>query len=164
MTIESTEELRARLLRDQEVQEMIRMRAFEIYRHRGGAPGGHAEDWFQAESEVLHFLIEEESRRVVEVEIYTETITPIEIETVTASEAEAATASEPALAPEPQVESVEAAPKKPRARKAKANTEDAAQGAAKKTTTRRAATKKPADSTAKPKRSRKKSTDSTPTE
>ena len=156
MTIESTEELRARLLRDHEVQEMIRMRAFEIYRHRGGAPGGHAEDWFQAESEVLHFLIEEESRRVVEVEIYTETITPIEIETVSASE--------PAQAPEPQAESVEAAPKKPRARKAKAKSADAAEGTAKKPTTRRAATKKPADSTAKPKRTRKKSADSTPTE
>ena len=107
MTIESTEELRERLLRDHEVQEMIRMRAYEIYRHRGGAPGGHAEDWFQAES-------------------------------------------------------VEAAPKKPRARKAKAKAADAVEGAAKKTT-RRAATKNP-DSTAKPKRSRKKSTDVTPTE
>ena len=150
MTTESTEELRERLLRDHEVQEMIRMRAYEIYRHRGGAPGGHAEDWFQAESEVLHFLIEEESRRVVEVEVYTETITPIETAAASASG--------------PQAESAEAAPKKPRARKAKAKAADAAEGAPKKAATKRAAAKKTPDSTAKPKRSRKKSEDVTPTE
>jgi len=145
MTIESTEELRERLLRDHEVQEMIRMRAYEIYRHRGGAPGGHAEDWFQAESEVLHFLIEEESRSMVEAETHIETVTAVR------------------PTPEPEAESVEAAPKKPRARKAKAKAADAAEGAAKKTT-RRAATKKNPDPTAKPKRSRKKSNDVTPTE
>jgi hypothetical protein len=39
------------------------MRAFEIYKLRGGQPGGEAHDWFQAESEVMTFLIEEESRR-----------------------------------------------------------------------------------------------------
>ncbi|HSO74970.1 MAG TPA: DUF2934 domain-containing protein [Blastocatellia bacterium] len=63
MSNESLEELRERLLRDQHAQELIRMRAFEIYRLRGEHPGGEAHDWFQAESEVLTFLIEEESSR-----------------------------------------------------------------------------------------------------
>jgi hypothetical protein len=66
MTRESIEELRARLLRDPEVQTMIRMRAYEIYRIRGEAPGRQAEDWFQAQGEVLEFLIEEESRQAAE--------------------------------------------------------------------------------------------------
>ncbi|HTG15607.1 MAG TPA: DUF2934 domain-containing protein [Blastocatellia bacterium] len=63
MSRESLEELRGRLLRDEHAQELIRMRAFEIYKLRGGQPGGEAHDWFQAESEVLTFLIEEESQR-----------------------------------------------------------------------------------------------------
>jgi len=63
MRRESLEELRERLLRDEHAQELIRMRAFEIYKLRGGHPGGEAHDWFQAESEVLTFLIDEESRR-----------------------------------------------------------------------------------------------------
>ena len=63
MSRESLEELRERLLRDEHAQELIRMRAFEIYKLRGGQPGGEAHDWFQAESEVLTFLIEEESER-----------------------------------------------------------------------------------------------------
>lgn len=63
MSKESLKELRERLLRDELAQELIRMRAFEIYTLRGGQPGGEAHDWFQAEGEVLTFLIEEESRR-----------------------------------------------------------------------------------------------------
>ena len=63
MSRESLEELRERLLRDEHAQELIRMRAFEIYKLRGERPGGEAHDWFQAESEVLKFLIEEESAR-----------------------------------------------------------------------------------------------------
>lgn len=63
MSRESLEELRERLLRDEHAQELIRMRAFEIYKLRGGQSGGEAQDWFQAQSEVLTFLIEEESRR-----------------------------------------------------------------------------------------------------
>jgi hypothetical protein len=62
MSRESTEELRQRLLRDQRVQELISRRAYEIYVMRGGQPGGEAHDWFQAESEILSILIEEESR------------------------------------------------------------------------------------------------------
>jgi hypothetical protein len=53
----SLEELRQRMLRDENVQEMIRARAFEIYRMRGVQPGSAAHDWFQAESEVLAFLL-----------------------------------------------------------------------------------------------------------
>lgn len=66
MSRESLEELRERLLREEHAQELIRMRAFEIYRLRGEQPGGEAHDWFQAESEVLTFLIEEESQRASE--------------------------------------------------------------------------------------------------
>src|SRR5215216_5235518 len=62
MSRESTEELRQRLLRDERVQELISRRAYEIYVMRGGQPGGEAHDWFQAESEILSILIEEESR------------------------------------------------------------------------------------------------------
>lgn len=61
MSRESLEELRERLLRDERAQQLIRMRAFEIYKLRGEHPGGEAHDWLQAESEVLTFLIEEES-------------------------------------------------------------------------------------------------------
>src|SRR5215216_3729608 len=66
MSRESTEELRQRLLRDKRVQELISRRAYEIYVMRGGQPGGEAHDWFQAESEILPILIEEESRRADE--------------------------------------------------------------------------------------------------
>ena len=63
MKPESTEELRRRLLQDEQVQTMISMRAYEIYKMRGSQPGRDAEDWFRAEHEILTFLIQEESRR-----------------------------------------------------------------------------------------------------
>ena len=62
MTMESLEELRNRLLREERVQLMVRTRAYEIYQMRGGLPGWESHDWFQAESEVLTFLIALESR------------------------------------------------------------------------------------------------------
>jgi hypothetical protein len=61
MTRESLEALRKRLLGQQSVQQMIQMRAYEIYRMRGGQPGAEAQDWFHAEGEVLAFLIAHES-------------------------------------------------------------------------------------------------------
>ena len=61
MTTESLEELRRRLLRQESVQRMIQMRAYEIYQMRGCQPGGKAHDWFHAEGEVLAFLIASES-------------------------------------------------------------------------------------------------------
>jgi type IV secretory pathway VirB10-like protein len=61
MTMESLEELRNRLLREERVQQMVKMRAYEIYQMRGGQPGWEAHDWFQAETEVLTFLIALES-------------------------------------------------------------------------------------------------------
>src|ERR1043166_5699483 len=81
MSRESIEELKARLLSDSEVQMMIRMRAYEVYLMRGGQPGGQAEDWFRAESEVLSFLIEEEKRRVLEeaTEAQAETVAGLEL-------------------------------------------------------------------------------------
>ncbi len=63
MKPESTEDLRRRLLQDDQVQVMISMRAYEIYKMRGSQPGHDAEDWFRAENEILTFLIQEESRR-----------------------------------------------------------------------------------------------------
>jgi hypothetical protein len=66
MTREGLEEVRRRLLGDQQVQQMIRDRAFEIYELRGGQPGGAAQDWLRAEREVLAFLIARESTRAKE--------------------------------------------------------------------------------------------------
>jgi hypothetical protein len=66
MSRESTEELRQRLLRDERVRELISRRAYEIYVMRGGRPGGESQDWFQAESEIISILIEEESLRAAE--------------------------------------------------------------------------------------------------
>ncbi len=57
MTREINEELRRRMLADEGVQQMIQRRAYEIYQQRGGAQGREAEDWLQAESEVLLYLI-----------------------------------------------------------------------------------------------------------
>lgn len=54
---EINEDVRRRMLSDESVHSMIRMRAYEIYQQRGGAPGREAEDWLQAESEVLSYLI-----------------------------------------------------------------------------------------------------------
>jgi hypothetical protein len=62
MAKETLEELRERLLRQSNVQQMIQARAYEIYTMRGGQPGHEAQDWFHAEGEVLAFLIAEESR------------------------------------------------------------------------------------------------------
>jgi hypothetical protein len=61
MTRDSLEELRERLLGQHNVQQMIQVRAYEIYQMRGGQPGGEAHDWFRAESEVLAFLLADES-------------------------------------------------------------------------------------------------------
>lgn len=66
MARETLESLRARLLSAHGVQTMIRMRAYEIYQMRGGQPGGEAQDWFHAESEVLAYLIANESDQVDE--------------------------------------------------------------------------------------------------
>ena len=63
MKLESTEELRARLLADEQVHSMIAMRAYELFLLRGGAPGQEVEDWIQAEAEILKFVIDEEVRQ-----------------------------------------------------------------------------------------------------
>ena len=56
MKRESTENLRRRLLQEEQVQIMISMRAYEIYKMRGSEPGHDAEDWFRAENEILYIL------------------------------------------------------------------------------------------------------------
>ena len=63
MKLESTEEMRARLLADEQVHSMIAMRAYELFLLRGGAPGQEIEDWVQAEAEILKFVIDEEVRQ-----------------------------------------------------------------------------------------------------
>lgn len=63
MTMDNLEELRERLLREERVQQMVRARAYEIYQMRGGQPGWESHDWFQAEGEVLAFLIANDPRR-----------------------------------------------------------------------------------------------------
>ena len=73
MTQEKTEDLRERLLRDEKVQRLVRMRAYEIYKQRGGRPGNPIEDWVRAENEVLAYVMEEESRRANRTD---ESITP----------------------------------------------------------------------------------------
>lgn len=62
----SLDKLREQLLGDEQVQQMIRARAYEIYELRGGQPGREAQDWLRAEREVLAFLIAGESTRAEE--------------------------------------------------------------------------------------------------
>ncbi len=178
MTRESIEELRARLLRDPEVQTMIRMRAYEIYRIRGQEPGRQAEDWFQAQGEVLEFLIEEESRQSAEdpqpdpqmtavptdgPESIEEPSRPVEhtaggVETETTLGVWSATEPDSAkLAPAigKATEFQTDGPKQSLARKPKSKAEGSATEGSAKKTTRRAAAKKDAGSP-KPKRTRKK--------
>jgi hypothetical protein len=66
MDRDNLEELRKRLLREEKVQQMIRARAYEIYRMRGAQPGGATGDWLKAEGEVLAFLLANESHRAIE--------------------------------------------------------------------------------------------------
>ena len=128
MTTESLEEHRQRLLRDEHVQEMIRARAFEIYHMRGVQPGGAAQDWFQAESEVLAFLLAHHPEQVTEEEVEQIATTPM--------------ADAPSEA---------TTPKKRKPRSASKET------AAKKAPTKRTGSKKALVSDSKPKRSRKES-------
>ncbi|MGA9773508.1 MAG: DUF2934 domain-containing protein [Blastocatellia bacterium] len=177
MTRESIEELRARLLRDPEVQSMIRMRAYEIYRIRGQEPGRQAEDWFQAQGEVLKFLIEEESRQAGEdpqpdpqltavltdgPESIEEPSRPVEhtaanIESESSLGVWSATEPESAKLAPPIGKATEFQIDGPKQSSARKKTEG---GTAKKTT-RRASAKKDADSP-KPKRTRKKASEPKP--
>jgi hypothetical protein len=77
MANESLEELRERLLRQQSVQQMIQVRAYEIYQMRGGRPGGEAQDWFHAEGEVLAFLLASESVQTEEPATDIAEVTPV---------------------------------------------------------------------------------------
>jgi len=36
------------------IQEQIRLRAYELYEARGCVDGHHEDDWYQAENELLH--------------------------------------------------------------------------------------------------------------
>lgn len=63
---ETRDEIRARLLRDENVRENIQFRAYEIWILRGRIDGRQAEDWALAENEVLNFLLEHEWKKAQE--------------------------------------------------------------------------------------------------
>jgi hypothetical protein len=134
MTRESLEELRKRLLGRRNVQQMIQMRAYEIYQMRGGQPGSEAQDWFHAEGEVLAFLIAHESAR--------------EDEKQDAESADAASASEAQPAATATAKSGARVTAKP----AKAK-----QAAPKKTAKKQTTSRKSAQSRSKTKRTKKRS-------
>lgn len=140
MTTESFEELRRRMLRDADVQEMIRARAYEIYRMRGVQPGSAAHDWFQAEGEVLAFLLAHHDEQATEPRSE-----PV------ASPSTMPPSPYPAEAVSTEISPQPAAPKKPRQRSASRT------ASAKKTTSSKVGSKKAVGSDSKPKRSRKKS-------
>jgi Protein of unknown function (DUF2934) len=54
------EEVRARLLADEEIRGRIAFRAYEISQHRGNGNGTAFEDWLQAENEIVSSLAEQE--------------------------------------------------------------------------------------------------------
>lgn len=116
---------------------MIQARAYEIYVMRGGMPGGEAQDWFKAESEVLAFLIADESSRAEETADQAPAIT----EQASVAASDSSDSSEPPKSGKP----------KPRARSKPAAVKEAA---ARKRSTKKAATKKSGESPA-PKRTRK---------
>jgi len=141
MTTENFEELRRRMLRDADIQEMIRARAYEIYRMRGIQPGSAAHDWFQAESEVLSFLLAHHDEQV------TEPRSELVASPSTTVPSPDPVAADSSTEPPPQP----AAPKKPSQRSA------ARTASAKKSASSKVGSKKAAGSDSKPKRSRKKS-------
>jgi hypothetical protein len=68
MNDESKEQLRERLLGDEEARAAISRRAYEIYQQRGGEPGLELDDWLQAVNEILAVMVEKEMRRIAELE------------------------------------------------------------------------------------------------
>ena len=66
MNDESKEQLRERLLGDEEARASISQRAYEIYQQRGCEPGLELDDWLQAENEILAVMLEKEMRRSAE--------------------------------------------------------------------------------------------------
>ena len=66
MMKESIQELRIRLSSNKEVQELIQLRAYEIYLRRNSRPGNSDHDWLQAENEIIAALIQEEARLAAE--------------------------------------------------------------------------------------------------
>lgn len=132
MTTESLEELRQRLLGNEGVREMIRARAYEIYRMRGVQPGSAAQDWLEAENEVLVFLLAHQPEHIAEAKD----------EQITASST-LETSTETAT------------PKKRKPRLMSSST--TRESAAKKGSTKRSKSTKAAGSDPKPKRTRKKS-------
>ena len=121
MTREINEELRRRMLADEGAQRMIRIRAYEIYELRGSAPGREAEDWLQAESEVLIYLISQFPATEGDVEAKKTSSRPAARSTAARSRKTEAEAAEKKSARRAAKKSLEAEekPKKPRLAKKK---------------------------------------------
>src|SRR5215813_9922573 len=123
---ETREEIRARLLHDDNVIRTIQMRAYEIWQIRGRYDGRAQEDWMLAENEVLSFLLEQEARKAAE------TAATPEVGTAEVVVVDEAIVSEPVIeeAPVAVLSEIETAPEpKPRKRAAKATTEKTAKAA-----------------------------------
>lgn len=52
------------LQQDPNLRNRVARRAYELFIQRGRQMGREAEDWFQAENEILHRLVEEEKQQV----------------------------------------------------------------------------------------------------
>lgn len=145
MTRESIDELRERLLRDDQVLDMIRMRAYEIYQMRGNEPGREAEDWFLAEVEVIGFLIDQESRNLPGVD-------------ASAISAEPEASQQPVAPAAPDEQKQKGASTKtasPRKKKASADTGyGGGEGGEKKRVGKRASAKNTTEGSSKPKKTR----------
>jgi hypothetical protein len=145
MTRESIDELRERLLRDDQVLDMIRMRAYEIYQMRGNEPGHEAEDWFLAEVEVIGFLIDQESRNLPGVD-----------DAAISAEPEASQQSvAPATVEEQKQKGASAKTASPRKKKAAADTgSGGGEGGEKKKAGKRASAKNTTEGSSRPKKTR----------
>jgi hypothetical protein len=145
MTRESIEELRERLLREDQVLEMIRLRAYEIYQMRGNEPGREAEDWFLAEVEVIGFLIDQESRNLPE-------------DDTTAMSAEPEASQQPVATAPVEEQKQKGAPTKassPRKKKASADTgSGGGEGGEKKKAGKRASAKNTTEGSPKPRKTK----------
>ena len=149
MTRESIDELRERLLNDEGVREMIRMRAYELYLIRGDMPGHEAEDWFRAEHEVIAFFIDQDSGSAGQ-------IAPDSSEAAAAEAPVGAVASEAVAGEKPEKKPRKASSSSsPRRKKAASETGSGGEeGGEKKKAGKRSSGAKSAEGTAKPRKTR----------
>lgn len=152
---ENTEQLRARLLADPQVQDMIRHRAFDLYQHRAGRPGSAADDWFQAENEVLKFWIEKE-RGASNIQVAEEPIASVEepVAHVAVEETPAASAQEIKMEAKSKTRKAVAKPATPPKAKKTEAAEGAKETAPKKASAKKTSSKKSGETKSKPRKSK----------